>query len=93
MRSNTVDIMSNFRLDRAALLRAIERGVKRIGRQYETELNTLSRHYKGRPIEEAKGALVDLFSRRGGKITDPELTRYAEQLIAGGKITINVRMH
>jgi hypothetical protein len=42
--------------------------------------------HQGRPVDSIKPALKRLFERRGGKITEPELTQYAEMISDGTKI-------
>jgi hypothetical protein len=42
--------------------------------------------YQGRPVGSIKPALKRLFERRGGKITEPELSQYAEMISGGTKI-------
>jgi hypothetical protein len=82
---------AKVQLNRGALRRALRPGLERIAREYTDELNRLGQQYRGRPIEELKAALVELHRRRGGSITEPELTRYAETLAAGRRITPRLR--
>ncbi|MFF3566107.1 hypothetical protein ACFYXS_39395 [Streptomyces sp. NPDC002574] len=55
-----------------------------------SSLGALSEQYQGRPLEEIKPEIQRVWSDRtgGGNVTDPELTQFAEQIQAGGQITI-----
>jgi hypothetical protein len=49
-------------------------------------IDRLRLEYQGRPVGSIKPALKRLFERRGGKITEPELSQYAEMISGGTKI-------
>ncbi|MFG2540694.1 hypothetical protein ACGFU4_36190 [Streptomyces sp. NPDC048511] len=78
--------------------RAFERGIKKAAGETAQKLaadltkmlNGMSGEFKGRPVEEIKPVLQQRWKRTtdGGSITDPELTQYAEQIIAGGTFNI-----
>ena len=83
---------SSFKFDKIAFMREVQReaqkGIDQMAREQNRELERMSATYTGRPIEEIKPALQRLFSRYDGKITDPELTEWAQLISDGTKITL-----
>jgi hypothetical protein len=51
-------------------------------------LNDMVAEYEGRPVDEVKPAVVSRLAGIGVKISDPQLTQYAEEIAAGGSFTI-----
>lgn len=84
---------SSFKFDKNAFMREVQReaqkGIDQMAREQNRELERMSATYTGRPIEEIKPALQRLFARYDGKITDPELTEWAQLISDGTKITLN----
>ncbi|MEL5990645.1 hypothetical protein ACOKGD_04785 [Microbacterium phosphatis] len=68
--------------------REAQKGIEQMAREQNRELERMSATYTGRPIEEIKPALQRLFARYDGKITDPELTEWAQLISDGTKITL-----
>lgn len=83
---------SSFKFDKNALMREVQReaqkGIDQMAREQNRELERMSATYTGRPIEEIKPALQRPFARYDGKITDPELTEWAQLISDGTKITL-----
>ncbi|MCZ0856935.1 hypothetical protein OHJ16_02555 [Actinomyces israelii] len=50
----------------------------------------LGHQYKGRPVNEVKAALRREWSRLGGRVSDAELTDYAQLINAGTRIEMQV---
>lgn len=83
---------SSFKFDKNAFMREVQReaqkGIDQMAREQNRELERMSATYTGRPIEEIKPALQRLFVRYDGKITEPELTEWAQLISDGTKITL-----
>jgi len=83
---------SSFKFDKNAFMREVQReaqkGIDQMAREQNRELERMSVTYTGRPVEEIKPALQRLFARYDGKITDPELTEWAQLISDGTKITL-----
>lgn len=83
---------SSFKFDKNAFMREVQReaqkGIDQMAREQNRELERMSATYTGRPIEEIKPVLQRLFARYDGKITDPELTEWAQLISDGTKITL-----
>lgn len=79
-----------FEFDEKALRRELERQVQPaiddMARDMTREMDQLSAQYAGRPADEIKPALQQLFARDGGSITEPELSEYAEMISSGTRI-------
>ncbi|MFJ8657432.1 hypothetical protein ACIRNU_34480 [Streptomyces rochei] len=63
-----------------------------MARDLTTALNGLRTQYQGKPIEDVKAAVQSTWSKHtgGGSITDPELTQFAEQIQAGGRVEVRL---
>lgn len=59
--------------------------------QYQELLDDLTATQAGRPIGEIQSLLRLRWQQIGGDITDPELTAYAQQMSAGGRIVLQVK--
>lgn len=85
--------MSSFKFDEGAFKREMEKMVQPalddIARKMTRDLDGLRRRRTGHPVEEIKPELKRIWEKDGGKLTDPELTQYA-QLIHDGQ-TINFK--
>lgn len=57
---------------------------------YQKMFDRLSAQHKGRPIAQVKSVLQREWAKLGGKISDPELTGYAQAISDGTKIQIKV---
>jgi hypothetical protein len=66
--------------------KAAQEGVNEVARDLTLDIDRLRLQYQGRPVDTIKPALKRLFERRGGKITEPELTQYAEMVRDGTRI-------
>ena len=75
-----------FKINEAALKRAVAPAVKNIAEDKTRQMDQLVADYAGHDLDEIKGAIVTLFTRDGGSISDPELTEYAEMVQRGQRI-------
>jgi hypothetical protein len=87
---------SGFSFDEKAFRRqmnkAVNEGVGKMASDLSTMLNRMSSEFKGRPTDEIKPVLQRRWHRvTDGKITDPELTDYAEKIAAGDRFKINAQ--
>jgi len=84
----------SFKFDERALRQAVEReaqsALAQTARDFEHELDQLRIRYAGRPVSQIRPAVRQVFARRGGSISEPELTEYADAVRAGIKIHVNV---
>ncbi len=60
--------------------------VNDLAQQQTVELDQLRQQYTGRPVDEIKPVLQNLFAKDGGNITDPELSEWAQLISDGTKI-------
>lgn len=58
-----------------------------MAQQKTQELNLLREQFRGRPVAEIKPALQQLYARDGGRITEPELSEWAQMISDGVQIT------
>lgn len=79
-------ISINF--DEREFKRKMQSGVDKFAREQTRDLDRLRQQYVGRPIDEIKPALHRLFARYGGKITDPELSEWAQLISDGTRIEL-----
>lgn len=80
--------MSNFKVNfKKDLEKVINDGLKDIARDKQRQLDRLGAELRGRPLEEAKRRLKQVWEHDGGRLTDPKLTEYAQLLVDGGQIT------
>ncbi|MGW6144307.1 hypothetical protein [Streptomyces sp. NPDC055140] len=82
---------SKLKIDDSALRKVAEQATRKLASDLTRALNVLTPQYQGRPLDEVKKAVAETWSRHsgGGSITDPELTKFAEQIAAGGQVTVN----
>ena len=62
--------------------------VAAVQERFQPIMDQLHEQYAGRPVEEVRGSLSDAWHAAGGKISDPELTTYAEAISAGHRIVL-----
>lgn len=82
-----------IKFDDRALKKAVQKGVQTMADDLTRALNGLTSRYQGRPLEEIKPAIQREWAKHsgGGTITDPELTQFAEQIQAGGRVTVRMK--
>jgi hypothetical protein len=85
--------MAKFKFDDRALKKAVNQGVKKIADDLTKALNGLTSRYEGKPLEEIKPEIQRVWAKHsgGGSITDPELTQFAEQIQAGGRVRVQMK--
>jgi hypothetical protein len=83
-----IDIKFDFdeRKFRREIEKAAQDGVNEVARELTRDIDRLRLQYQGQPVDTIKPALKRLFDQRGGKLTEPELTQYAEMVRDGTKI-------
>lgn len=60
-------------------------------REMEAVLATFGAEHQAKSPEEIRPLLVDAFHSHGWKISDPELTNFAEAISDGTRITVRVK--
>lgn len=75
-----------FKLDEKALEKLVQPALKEMAKEYNRDFESLARQYRGKPVDQIKPAVQRIFKKHGGKISDPELTDYAQQISNGTKI-------
>ena len=82
--------MSSFSFDSNGFEKAFKKvasdAFDQRAREMQQTMDRLGRELKGQPLDAAKTRLQREWQRMGGSITDPELTQYAEVLVAGNRI-------
>ncbi|GAA0554761.1 MULTISPECIES: hypothetical protein [Streptomyces] len=83
---------SKFQFNEGAIKKAAEQRVAKLAADLTRKVNALTAEYEGRPVDEVKPAIQDVWAREtgGGSITDPELTQLAEQIAAGGRVSVEL---
>lgn len=66
--------------------RAVASAVRNTAEDKTRQMDQLVADYAGHDLEEIKRAIVALFKREGGSISDPDLTKYAEMVQRGQRI-------
>lgn len=74
--------------DQRALEREFQAGLERVTREQNRDLDRLCQRYVGRPVGEIEPALQRLFARYDGKITNPELSEWAQMISDGTRIVL-----
>lgn len=81
---------SEFKMSRdweKQLNAAIKDGVDQLARDHTSLIASLTRRYRGRPVDEIKPVLQREWHQvNRGSITDPELTEYAQAISDGTKV-------
>ncbi len=85
--------MAKFEFDDRALKKAVNQGVQKMADDLTKALNGLTARYEGKPVEEIKPEIQRVWAKHsgGGSITDPELTQFAEQIQAGGRVQVRLK--
>jgi hypothetical protein len=81
------------KFNQAALKKAVVKSVDDWAAKMTRKINALSPQYTGRPVPEVKQAIARVWAREadGTKLPEPHLTAYAEQIAAGGRVTIRTK--
>jgi hypothetical protein len=81
-----------IKFDDRALKKEVQKGVQKMADDLTRALNGLTSRYQGKPVEEIKPEIQREWSKHtgGGSITDPELTQFAEQISAGGRVAVRL---
>ena len=64
---------------------------KTAGPHYQQMFDRLSRQYRGKPIDQVKRAVKKAWEADGGKITEPDLTQWAEAIASGTRIKVRFK--
>lgn len=85
--------MAKFSFDENAIRKVVNQGVQKMASDLTSALGGLTARYKGRPVEEIKPEIQRVWAKHtgGGEVTDPELTRFAEQIQAGGEVVVRLK--
>lgn len=85
--------MAKFEFDDRALRKAVDQGVQKMASDLTRALGGLTARFEGRPLEHIKPEIQRVWARHtgGGRVTDPELTQFAEQIQAGGKVVVRLK--
>jgi hypothetical protein len=81
-----------FKFNDRAIQKVANQGVQKMASDLTHALNGLTSRYKGKPVEEIKPEIQRVWAKHtgGGSITDPELTQFAEQIQAGGRVQVRL---
>ncbi|WP_371099878.1 hypothetical protein [Streptomyces sp. PU_AKi4] len=81
-----------FKFDDRAMKKLVNQGVQKMASDLTSALNALTGRYQGKPVEEIKPEIQRVWAKHsgGGSITDPELTQFAEQIQAGGRVEVRL---
>jgi hypothetical protein len=84
--------VAKFSFDESAIQKAVNQGVQKMASDLTRALSGLTAQYQGRPLEEIKPEIQRVWAKHtgGGSVTDPELTRFAEQIQAGGEVVVRL---
>lgn len=74
------------------VMKAARSGVEQVAGEYERMFDSVYRRYHGQPVEQIKPVIRREWSRVGGSITDPELTRYAQAISDGSRVKMRLDM-
>lgn len=77
---------SSFNFDEREFKKQAQSMIDNLARERTRTMDSLRRQYAGRPVAEIKPALQRIFAKDGGRITDPELTEYAQAISDGKRI-------
>jgi tryptophan synthase beta subunit len=81
------------KFNEAALKKAVAKSVDDWAAKMTRKINALSPAYTGRPLPEVKAAVARVWAREAGgaQLPEPHLVAYAEQIAAGGRVTIRTK--
>ncbi|MFD1278020.1 hypothetical protein [Streptomyces kaempferi] len=84
--------MAGFKFDEGAMKKAVNEGLQRMASDLTKALSGLTDRYEGKPLEEIKPEINRVWAVHtgGGSVTDPDLTKFAKQIQAGGKVTVQL---
>ncbi|MCF0086607.1 MULTISPECIES: hypothetical protein [unclassified Streptomyces] len=79
--------------NQAALKKAATKMLDDWAAKVTRKINALSPEYTGRPVPEVKEAVMRVWKREaaGRPLPEAHLTAYAEQIAAGGRVTLKVK--
>jgi hypothetical protein len=82
--------MAQFKFDKSAIRRVANKAVADMAAKLARDLNALIPSHEGRPLDEVKRAVQDVWRRGsgGGEISDPELSQFAEAIASGQQVTV-----
>ncbi|WP_144880690.1 hypothetical protein [Microbacterium paraoxydans] len=80
--------MSSFTFDDDAFMKIASDAVRQVAAQQTEDLDLLRHEYTGRPVDEIRPALQQLFARYDGQIIEPELSEWAQLIRDGVRIEI-----
>lgn len=85
--------MAKFNFDKRKLQKAVEQAAHKklttITEKLSLELNALTPTYRGRPVDEVKPAVQQVWRKHLMKdLPEPKLTEFAEQIAAGGTVRV-----
>jgi hypothetical protein len=81
-------------IDQGALKKVLQKAVQGKASELTRALNALTATHQGKPLDEVKRAVQATWTRhagRGGSITDPELTKFAEEIAAGRRVQVRAK--
>ncbi|MBN2177291.1 MAG: hypothetical protein JW722_06500 [Demequinaceae bacterium] len=76
--------------DENALRTLVNEQVQQITQDANNDMEALYARCSRRPLEEIKPELKAVFEKRGGQLSEPELTDYAQRIHDGVKIVFEV---
>jgi len=78
--------VAQLQFDERAIKKLTDQAVRQVADESNRLFAQLGRQYQGQPVSVIKPALKRAWERNGGKITDPELTEYAQAISDGTPI-------
>lgn len=76
----------SFEFNEEGMRRVAEEAVQKMAAQQTQDLERLRQQYTGQPVEVIRPALQQLFAGYDGRITDPELSNWAQLIHEGTRI-------
>jgi hypothetical protein len=83
--------VAKFKFDDRAIKQIADQAARQVADESNRLFAQLGRQYRGKPVSVIKPALKRAWERQGGKITDPELTEYAQAISDGTPIKFRTR--
>lgn len=80
--------MSGFSLDKRGVDKFLKQAVKDHVKDTQAMLDKLLRTHRGQPVPQVKSALLRVWKRNGGKMTDAEATEWATAISEGRRIVL-----
>lgn len=75
-----------MKINEKELAKLVQPALKDFAKQFTRDFASLSRSYKGKPVEKIKPRIKSIFKKHGGSIGDKELTEYAQKISEGMQI-------